>query len=117
MPLYDDPVEMFEVIREHVRVNGHRVMASDNPLGQALGYTCLDCMEGADGLPLTVSWHVGLVVLKAVLEAHGIPLRGVLSSQAGRKRLTDYLNGVGEFAPPVPAEVIRVSRYKREPVI
>jgi hypothetical protein len=117
MPLYDDPVQMIQSIRDHVLSRGHRVAPSDNPSCSVMGYQCLDCLAGASGEPVTVTWHVGLIYVRALMGSkltEGIPLQGVLSSQVQRKRLNDYLNGVGEFAPP---KVVRVSRYKRERVI
>lgn len=116
MATYSDAVEMVRDIRRHVDANpGHQVVASDNPMGQTMGYTCEGCGSGL--VPRTVTWHVGLLALKSLGEYlfEAQLLSGVLTNPADRVKITEYLNGRG-FAEPTPPAV-RVSRYKRPPVI
>lgn len=108
-------MEMVRNIREHVRLNGHVVVASDNPMGQALGYQCLSCLQGE--FSRTRTWHVAAAALRGCSGVEGLLLGGALGGGGNRGRLTDYLNGVGEFSPVTPPEVVRMSRYKRPWVI
>ena len=113
MPTYSDAAQMVADIRRHVEEHpGHQVVPSDNPLGQAMGYTCLGCYQGL--VPKLVAWYVGLLALKS-LKGYSFEaqlLSGALTNPADREKLTEYLNGRG-FGDPAA----RVSRYKRSWVI
>jgi hypothetical protein len=138
---YTDPVQMVCDIRAHVVVEGHRVepvvdvgWGHENwvalSLGRRFGYTCSLC---------EVYWMVGEVALRDYDSSTlgSWPLGGVLQDPGVRDQLTAYLNGWGAFAPKANGDpsgasvfflesllqvapkvpVVRVSRYKRTPVI
>jgi hypothetical protein len=112
MPLYTDVLQMVREIRDHVRETGHEVVTEDYPT--KIGYRCPSCSHEL------AHWHLDIWIFNSIIDGarlYGISLQGILSYDAQRQRLTDYLNGTGEFAFPEPPQVVRVSRYKRTPVI
>ena len=112
MANYRDPVRMVRDIRTHVHGEGHRVQPADDPMRQMLGYTCPICES---------FWTCGLLALRELDQSRlmGIPLTGVVQRRDVRDRLTAYLNWELDDPAPVstPPLVVRVSRYKRPPVI
>jgi hypothetical protein len=129
---YTDILQMIQSIQGHVRgpetickralskltpeeiqlfeLEDHRVQVADDFVRQRLGYTCSTC---------AISWTIDLLEFRKLdlSTLIGSSMAGILKDRGVRDRLTAYLNW--ELDDPVTnsPQVVRVSRYKRTPVI
>jgi hypothetical protein len=127
MPIYTDPRPMIRDIRVHVLLTWHKnlifpIRRSD-PVSTSLCYSCSGCL-GYWRVEATDPVDLGVYVL------YGIQFKDVLRSLSHQERLLDLLNYRGEFQSfewhylddfedptPDPSPIVRVSRYRRKPVI
>jgi len=70
----------------HISNCGGQILSSDNPIKKTIGWTCNNC--GAQ-------WGFSLLVFKKERELLPVMLRGMLSTNDGRIRLTQWATIVG----------------------
>ena len=89
-------IQLFLSIRRHTLKPGHTVVASDSPKERTFWYECEGCYrEGVN-----TSWFIGFKALKELRDRGGpdaLLLGRLLSTQAGRLELVEYMNHRVDF--------------------